>query len=47
MTKIRQILEKLIEEDDKNRHKIHYDVGKTVEKTERKILNLKLKEIND
>ena len=44
-SKIREILEKLIEEDDKGRKRVNYDVGKTLDKTEKKILNLKLKEI--
>ena len=46
-TKVREILGKLIEEDDKGRNKIFYDIGKTLDKAEKRILNLKLKEIYD
>ena len=45
MKKIRKILEWLISEDDKGRHKVNYDVGKTINKAEKKISNLKLKDL--
>ena len=44
MNKLRKILEDFITEDDKKRHKINYDLSKTIDKTERKIRNLKLKD---
>ena len=36
----------LIIEDDKNRHKVSYDLSKTLDKAEKQIHNLRLKEIN-
>lgn len=36
MNKLRKILEQIIEEDDKGRDRINYDVGKTLEKAEKK-----------
>lgn len=47
MKKIRDILYWLISEDDKGRSKVKYDLGKTIDKAEEKILNLKLKDLND
>jgi hypothetical protein len=45
INKLRLILEWIIKTDDKGRGKINYDVGKTLNEAERKIKNLKLKEI--
>jgi len=42
---IREILDALIEEDDKKRHKVSYDLSKNIDKAEKRILNLKLKQI--
>lgn len=47
MNKLRYILEQIIEEDDKNRNKISYDVGKVLNKAEQKIRNLKIKELQN
>ena len=47
MTKIRQILGDLITEDDKGRDMFDYDVGKTLDKAEKRILNLKLKDLKE
>jgi hypothetical protein len=44
-SKIREILIWLINTDDENRKKINYDVMKTIDKAERMILNLKLKNL--
>lgn len=45
MDKLRDILYKLIEEDDKKRNKVNYDLSKNIDKCRKKILNLRLKEI--
>ncbi len=43
MNKLQKILWEIINTDDKKRHKVSYDVGKTLAKAEKKIRNLKLK----
>jgi len=45
MSSIKKILEDFITEDDKKRKFIYYNLGKIIEKYEKKILNLKLKDI--
>ena len=45
MNKLREILENLIIEDDKSRRRVSYDLSKTLDKYEKKIRNLKLKDI--
>ena len=45
VSKARQILERLIAEDDRGRNKINYDIGKSLNKAEKSILNLKLKDL--
>lgn len=42
---LRAVLEWIIETDDKNRHKVNYDLDKTLNIAERKIRNLKLKNL--
>ena len=43
--KLRKVFEDFVAEDDKKRNSVDYDVGKTIEKAERKIRNLKVKDI--
>ena len=45
MNKLREILENFITEDDTYRKRVSYDLSKTLDKYEKKIRNLKLKEI--
>jgi hypothetical protein len=45
MNKLRELLEKFIIEDDKGRHKVKYDLSKVMDKYEKKIRNLRLKDI--
>ena len=45
--KLREILEWIIEVDDKGRNKVNYDIGKTIDNALKKIKNLKLKEVNN
>ena len=42
---IRNILVEFITEDDAKRKTIKYDLGKLLDKAEKKILNIKLKEL--
>jgi len=45
MSKLWDIFAKGFTEDDKNRHKVKYDLGKTIDKMIRKIRNLSVKEL--
>lgn len=42
---IKNILSDLITEDDKNRNKVSYDLNKTLDKVEKRILNLRLRDL--
>ena len=43
--KLRTILEWLITHDDNNRHKVKYNITEVLDKVEKKIRNLKLKDL--
>jgi len=45
MNKIRKILEEFITEDDKGRKRVKYNLTKTIDKYEKRIKNLKLKDV--
>lgn len=47
MSKLRDIIYEMFTIDDKNKHKVSYDLSKTVERGIRKILKLKLKDLKD
>ena len=47
MNKLRHIIYWMFVRDDKNRHKVSYDLGNTVTKGIKKILKLKLEEIKN
>ncbi|KKL97172.1 hypothetical protein LCGC14_1837190 [marine sediment metagenome] len=47
MSKLRDIIYTMFVTDDANKHKVSYDLGKTVNKGIKKILKLKIKDLND
>ena len=47
MNKLRNIIEGMFVKDDNNRHKVSYDLGKTITKGVKKILKLKLEDLKD
>ena len=44
---VRDILYSFIIEDDKKRHKVSYNLSKNIDKVEKRILNLKLKQFTE
>ena len=44
MSKLRKIIEDMFVEDDKNRDKVKYDLGDTIEEGIRKIKKLRIKD---
>ena len=47
MNKLEVIFNSFITEDDKNRDKVSYDLGKNIKKHIKKVRNLKLKELEN
>ena len=45
MNKLWDIIAKGFEEDDKKRHRIKYDLGKTIDKTVKRIKKLKIEDL--